>query len=85
MALDLASLVSVHQFAQDFISGECPSLQAIVCNAGIQVVSDTLYTEDRFEMTFGVNHLGHFLLVNTLGVQFGTGQTFTYRKTIENR
>ena len=66
MALDLASLASVRQFVQDFIAGERPPLQAIVCNAGIQVVSDTLYTEDGFEMTFGVNHLGHFLLVNLL-------------------
>lgn len=66
MALDLASLASVRQFAQDFMVGERPPLQAIVCNAGIQVVSDTLYTEDGFEMTFGVNHLGHFLLVNLL-------------------
>ncbi|WP_193199769.1 SDR family NAD(P)-dependent oxidoreductase [Nostoc sp. MG11] len=66
MALDLASLASVRQFAQDFITGERPPLQAIVCNAGLQVVSDTLYTEDGFEMTFGVNHLGHFLLVNLL-------------------
>lgn len=66
MALDLASLASVRQFAQDFVAGERPPLQAIVCNAGLQVVSDTLYTEDGFEMTFGVNHLGHFLLVNLL-------------------
>lgn len=66
VALDLASLVSIRQFAQDFIAGERPLLQAIVCNAGIQIVSDTLYTEDGFEMTFGVNHLGHFLLVNLL-------------------
>ncbi|WP_319419917.1 SDR family NAD(P)-dependent oxidoreductase [Pleurocapsa sp. FMAR1] len=66
MALDLASLASVRQFAQDFITGERPPLQAIVCNAGIQIVSDTRYTEDGFEMTFGVNHLGHFLLVNLL-------------------
>ena len=66
MALDLASLASVRQFVQDFITGERPPLQAIVCNAGVQIVSDTLYTEDGFEMTFGVNHLGHFLLVNLL-------------------
>jgi light-dependent protochlorophyllide reductase len=66
MALDLASLASVRQFVQDFINGKRPPLQAIVCNAGIQIVSDTLYTEDGFEMTFGVNHLGHFLLVNLL-------------------
>jgi light-dependent protochlorophyllide reductase len=66
MALDLASLASVRGFVQNFIARERPPLQAIVCNAGIQVVSDTLYTEDGFEMTFGVNHLGHFLLVNLL-------------------
>ena len=66
MTLDLASLASVRQFVQDFIAKERPPLQAIICNAGIQVVSDTLYTEDGFEMTFGVNHLGHFLLVNLL-------------------
>ena len=66
MALDLASLASVRQFAQDVIAGERPPLQSIVCNAGIQIVSDTLYTEDGFEMTFGVNHLGHFLLVNLM-------------------
>jgi light-dependent protochlorophyllide reductase len=66
MALDLASLASIHKFAQEFIAGDRPPLQAIVCNAGIQVVSGTLYTEDGFEMTFGVNHLGHFLLVNLL-------------------
>ncbi len=71
MALDLASLTSVRQFVQDFIAGERPPLQAIICNAGIQIVSDTLYTEDGFEMTFGVNHLGHFLLVNLLLPQLG--------------
>ncbi len=71
MALDLASLASVRQFAQDFITRERPPLQAIVCNAGVQIVSDTLYTEDGFEMTFGVNHLGHFLLVNLLLPQLG--------------
>lgn len=65
MEIDLASLASVRQFTQDFVARH-PPLQAIVCNAGIQVVSDTRYTEDGFEMTFGVNHLGHFLLVNLL-------------------
>lgn len=65
MTLDLASLSSIRQFVQA-VADNHPSLQAIVCNAGIQIVSDTLYTEDGFEMTFGVNHLGHFLLVNLL-------------------
>ena len=71
MTLDLASLTSVRQFVQDFTAGERPPLQAIICNAGIQIVSDTRYTEDGFEMTFGVNHLGHFLLVNLILPQMG--------------
>ncbi|MDF5718551.1 MAG: SDR family NAD(P)-dependent oxidoreductase [Rhizonema sp. NSF051] len=66
MTIDLASLASIRQFAEDFKAIDRPPLEAIVCNAGIQIVSDTLYTKDGFEMTFGVNHLGHFLLVNLL-------------------
>jgi NAD(P)-dependent dehydrogenase (short-subunit alcohol dehydrogenase family) len=42
-----------------------PPLHAIVCNAGVQV-SSTEWTEDGVEMTFGVNHLGHFTLVQGL-------------------
>lgn len=65
--LDLSSLSSVRAFGQGFISREdLPPLRAIVCNAGLQVVGGTSYTEDGFETTFGVNHLGHFLLVNLL-------------------
>ena len=37
-----------------------------MCNAGVQVISGTQQTVDGFEMTFGVNHLGHFALVQGL-------------------
>ena len=66
MALDLASLDSVRSFVQVLAERELPPVQALVCNAGIQIVSGTTYTEDGFETTFGVNHLGHFLLVSLL-------------------
>ncbi len=70
VVLDLASLASVRAFARELgtriSAGEMPPLRALVCNAGIQVVTGTTYTEDGFEETFGVNHLGHFLLVNLL-------------------
>lgn len=70
MVLDLASLASVRAFAGGLRArisgGDLPPLRALVCNAGIQVVTGTTYTEDGFEETFGVNHLGHFLLVNLL-------------------
>ncbi len=66
MLLDLASLDSIRQFAREFTNRELPPLSAIVCNAGVQFIQSRTYTEDRFETTFGVNHLGHFLLVNLL-------------------
>jgi NAD(P)-dependent dehydrogenase (short-subunit alcohol dehydrogenase family) len=64
--LDLASLASIRTFASAFAARSLPPLHAIICNAGLQIVSGTMYTADSFEMTFGVNCLGHFLLVNLL-------------------
>jgi NAD(P)-dependent dehydrogenase (short-subunit alcohol dehydrogenase family) len=66
MSLDLASLASVRTFAREVAVRDLPPLRAVICNAGLQVVSGTTYTQDGFETTFGVNCLGHFLLVNLL-------------------
>jgi NAD(P)-dependent dehydrogenase (short-subunit alcohol dehydrogenase family) len=69
-ALDLASLASVRAFATDLTqrteTGEIPRLHALVCNAGVQMGTALAHTVDGFETTFGVNHLGHFTLVNAL-------------------
>jgi light-dependent protochlorophyllide reductase len=67
--LDLASLESVRAFIQYVKNAALPPLHAIVCNAGVQVVSSIQHTVDGFEMTFGVNHLGHFALVQGLREQ----------------
>jgi len=64
--LDLASLEDVGSFAGRLAAGTRPPLHALVCNAGIQIVSGLTFTPDGFERTFAVNHLGHFLLVNLL-------------------
>lgn len=61
--VDLASLHSVRGFVGQLRSADIPPLHAIVCNAGVQVVSGARTTADGFELTFGVNHLGHFALV----------------------
>jgi light-dependent protochlorophyllide reductase len=65
MNVDLASLDSVRAFTRDIAAAGLPPLHAIVCNAGVQV-SGTQHTVDGYEMTFGVNHLGHFALVQGL-------------------
>ncbi|KAK1893949.1 Retinol dehydrogenase 14 [Dissostichus eleginoides] len=62
--LDLASLTSVHTFCQDIMKEE-PRLDVLINNAGIYQCPYTK-TEDGFEMQFGVNHLGHFLLTHLL-------------------
>lgn len=66
LELDLASLKSVRNFVTKFSSLNYPPLYALVCNAGLIMVNKTYYTEDGFESTFGINHLGHFLLSNML-------------------
>lgn len=66
MELDLSSLESVRNFIGNLSKMDLPPLYALVCNAGVQFIDDTHYTKDGFESTFGVNHLGHFLLANLL-------------------
>lgn len=74
LPLDLASLASVRAFAARLADDGRPPLRALVCNAGTQVVSGTRYTRDGVEMTFGVNHLGHFLLANLLLARMESGR-----------
>jgi light-dependent protochlorophyllide reductase len=64
--VDLASLQSVRAFVDTFRHAGLAPLHAVVCNAGLQVVSGTELTAEGVEMTFGVNHLGHFALVQSL-------------------
>ena len=64
MLVDLASLESIRAFATAFTAA-IPRLEVLVNNAGV-TMKDRRVTADGFEMTFGVNHLGHFLLTNLL-------------------
>ena len=66
LALDLASLASIRRFVGDLTSSQGPKLAALICNAGLQTVRPATATSDGFETTFGVNHLGHFLLANLM-------------------
>ncbi|XP_076143525.1 retinol dehydrogenase 12-like [Alosa pseudoharengus] len=62
--LNLASLQSVRALAADVKASE-ERLDILINNAGIMMCPQWK-TEDGFEMQFGVNHLGHFLLTNSL-------------------
>ena len=65
MGLDLGSLANVRAFAAAVEARDLP-LRALVCNAGLQFTKGPQLSTDGFELTFAVNHLGHFLLVNLL-------------------
>ncbi len=63
LALDLADLGSVRRAAQSFLAtGE--ELHGLVNNAGLAALRGV--TREGFELTFGTNHLGHFLLTTLL-------------------
>lgn len=64
MALDLGSLASVRAFVEAF-SARYKRLDVLVNNAGVWTTSRTT-TADGFETTFGVNHIGTFLLTELL-------------------
>ena len=64
MKLNLSSFDSIRQFVNDFKNMQYPPLYGIVCNAGISDCNEV--TEDGFDMIFGTNHLGHFLLTALL-------------------
>lgn len=67
LSLDLMSLDSVRAFAEEVKQrlGE-RKIDALVLNAGLQNSDSTQRTAEGFEVTFGVNHLAHYLLARLL-------------------
>ncbi|XP_071863020.1 retinol dehydrogenase 11 isoform X1 [Bombus fervidus] len=66
MKLNLASSSSIREFAAEVIENFA-EVHVLINNAGVYVpFKEHALTDDGFEIHFGVNHLGHFLLTNLL-------------------
>jgi len=63
LTLDLGDFASVHSCAQTFLARDLP-LHLLVNNAGLAGAGGI--TASGFELAFGVNHMGHFLLTQLL-------------------
>ena len=63
-SLDLASFASIRAFATWFLD-RFDRLDVLIANAGL-IMDARRETTEGFEMMFGVNHLGHFLLTDLL-------------------
>lgn len=71
LEMDLSSLSSVRAATENLLSlirqGTLPPISSLVLNAGMQVAGGApQFTQDGFELTFGTNYLGHFLLANLM-------------------
>jgi len=69
MKLELGSLQSVRDFVANLKAFKSARpLTHLICNAAVYKPTEPkpAWTDDGFEMSMGVNHFGHFLLVNLL-------------------
>jgi NAD(P)-dependent dehydrogenase (short-subunit alcohol dehydrogenase family) len=64
LPLDLSDFSSIRAAADEFLA-EHPKLDVLINNAGVYTDSLEL-TKDGYELQFGVNYLGHFLLTMAL-------------------
>ena len=62
--LDLSSMNSVSSFVDSFRSLNLP-VDMLILNAGVMMCPYS-ETDEGYEMQFGANHLGHFLLVKLM-------------------
>lgn len=63
--MDLAELASVRNAAKE-VNQTVSQINALICNAAVAQIAKQEFTVDGFESQLGINHYGHFLLINQL-------------------
>ncbi|MDR1387504.1 MAG: SDR family oxidoreductase [Propionibacteriaceae bacterium] len=85
--VDLADLASVRAFAQQLLADDEP-IHTLVNNAGVMCPPRRIETSDGFELQFGSNFLGPFLLTNLLLprlLESGSARVATMSSGVANR
>lgn len=82
LKLDLSSLSSVRECVKEFLT-KSSTLNILINNAGIMACPESR-TADGFEMQFGTNHLGHFLLFNLLKPTLLASSTPSFNSRVVN-
>jgi len=62
LKMDLSDLATVRAGTDSLSS----PIDILMFNAGVQSAETTIYTKDKFEQTFAVNHLAHFVLLQKI-------------------
>lgn len=66
LKLDLSKKSNVFSFAASWKAEKFPPIQSLVFNAALQFPGGAEYTDDGFEKTFAISHIGHALLLYLL-------------------
>jgi NAD(P)-dependent dehydrogenase (short-subunit alcohol dehydrogenase family) len=67
--VDLTDLADVARLGDELSARG--TIDALVCNAGVQTLGPPRFTRDQIEETFAVNHLAHYALATRLAPQLG--------------
>ncbi len=81
--LDLANLKSVRA-CSDRLLAKGDRFDVIIANAGV-MATPLGHTADGFEMQFGTNHLGHFVLINRIATLIRDGGRLVNLSSVGHR
>ncbi|TVY80961.1 putative oxidoreductase, partial [Lachnellula suecica] len=83
LQLDTSSLSSVRAAAAAFLK-KSPTLNVLICNAGIMMTPEREESVDGFENQLATNYLGHFLLFTLLKDALLKGSTPEFNSRVVN-